>query len=609
MIKYIKITLLISCLPSLLNASYIHKHFDSLPSVFEHTHQAAPTLSRNVHIFTANMQTAGRERRGGRPWVSPPNVNIYATYAIPFPAKPPKVVNLEPLVATSVVQAVSSHKFNAKFKWPNDIQIDGKKIGGVGISYQETEDKSSSFVIANVNLNVNMNMDEFIAVDQPATSMMLEAKRSFDKEEVLKTVTNNLLSNMKEFKISNQIPPNILIHANNGLVKERKFSALGLRVSTIPKVCTQGIVKGIDVSGGIIIEEEETNAKGIIIHAQMCRYEDEPKTILEQNIVPVKVVEIIPAEWQLHEPINSLLSSPLLLEKAKCIQFLLEKLTRDAHFKNISFAIDKGITTDGRGYIWISKHNAHKLSIHLGEPNASHNEISNSHVKVFAYNKIVDKFGKMRSFDELKVSDQFILDSHIPINTWSRWPMWFTPTLPAPIRELEKSLLVQANSLSAFQDKGITIPESGPKILSTPIAQPVVQVLSTPILVTQIDVLSTPWVIKQLETLSTPIYQDKSSQIFFNNSDIKLKDGQIMSEKDALDVALDFLGKDYKDMKNGRFVSQDGLRQVRLGDNDILGKHAGGPHINFEKLKPNLDNPSKNEIYDKMHIFLEKEIK
>jgi hypothetical protein len=58
-------------------------------------------------------------------------------------------------------------------------------------------------------------------------------------------------------------------------------------------------------------------------------------------------------------------------------------------------------------------------------------------------------------------------------------------------------------------------------------------------------------------------------------------------------------------MGNGRFLSQDGLRQVRMGNGDILGHHGGGPHMNFEALKPNPLRTDKFIIEKNFHIFLE----
>jgi hypothetical protein len=82
------------------------------------------------------------------------------------------------------------------------------------------------------------------------------------------------------------------------------------------------------------------------------------------------------------------------------------------------------------------------------------------------------------------------------------------------------------------------------------------------------------------------------------------KNGARMTSDEALDAASDFLGKSYTDKGNGRYVSADGTRQVRIGDTDILGEHGGGPHINFETLEANPTRPGKMRIVDNAHIYL-----
>jgi hypothetical protein len=71
-----------------------------------------------------------------------------------------------------------------------------------------------------------------------------------------------------------------------------------------------------------------------------------------------------------------------------------------------------------------------------------------------------------------------------------------------------------------------------------------------------------------------------------------------------LETAEKWLGDGYKDMGNGRYVSADGTRQFRMGDSDILGEHAGGPHVNFETLAPNPAKPGKMMIIENSHVFL-----
>jgi len=77
-----------------------------------------------------------------------------------------------------------------------------------------------------------------------------------------------------------------------------------------------------------------------------------------------------------------------------------------------------------------------------------------------------------------------------------------------------------------------------------------------------------------------------------------------MKTSEALDAASEWLGKGYKDMGNGRFVSADGKRVVRMGDADILGKHGGGKHMNFEELVPNPNKPGKMQVSTNYHIYL-----
>jgi len=92
---------------------------------------------------------------------------------------------------------------------------------------------------------------------------------------------------------------------------------------------------------------------------------------------------------------------------------------------------------------------------------------------------------------------------------------------------------------------------------------------------------------------------------------IKELDGVKLPIDDTLDLATMFLGKDYLDMGNGRFLSIDGLRQVRMGIEDILGIHpfSGGPHINFEILAPRPGNPGHFQIIRDIHIYIYEALK
>ena len=82
------------------------------------------------------------------------------------------------------------------------------------------------------------------------------------------------------------------------------------------------------------------------------------------------------------------------------------------------------------------------------------------------------------------------------------------------------------------------------------------------------------------------------------------QNGIKVNSSTALDMADDFLGPGYTEASPGRFVSADGLRQVRMGNSDILGLHGGGPHMNFETLSPNPLKPGKYMIDQNSHVYI-----
>ena len=87
----------------------------------------------------------------------------------------------------------------------------------------------------------------------------------------------------------------------------------------------------------------------------------------------------------------------------------------------------------------------------------------------------------------------------------------------------------------------------------------------------------------------------------------KLMDGTSMKTNDVLNLASDFLGEGYTEPKagSGRFISADGTRAFRMGESDILGRHGGGPHVNFEMLELNPIKPNKMQVITDIHIYLE----
>lgn len=89
-------------------------------------------------LVVATEQAAGRGRQG-RAWLSPPNAGVYATWVLPVPEEgAPEALRSLPLLAgvglaraLNRMLAAASASGRCTLKWPNDLLLDGAKVGGI----------------------------------------------------------------------------------------------------------------------------------------------------------------------------------------------------------------------------------------------------------------------------------------------------------------------------------------------------------------------------------------------------------------------------------------------------------------------------------------------
>lgn len=145
-------------------------------------------------VVVADMQTAGRGRRG-RSWYSPSNQGIYVSIIL-RPALPPREIARISLVAAVAAAETLREGFglDALIKWPNDILVDHKKIGGI-LSEAVIDTLGLDFVVVGIGLNINNDLSQFPAdLRMPATSLMAEKSHPVARVKILQ----HLLSSLEE---------------------------------------------------------------------------------------------------------------------------------------------------------------------------------------------------------------------------------------------------------------------------------------------------------------------------------------------------------------------------------------------------------------------------
>jgi BirA family transcriptional regulator, biotin operon repressor / biotin---[acetyl-CoA-carboxylase] ligase len=136
-------------------------------------------------MVVAEAQTAGRGRLG-RSWVSPPGQGIYVSLVLRPPLPPHELPQITLSTAVSVVRALTrAVDVTPGIKWPNDLILKGKKLGGI-LTEMETESDQIRYLVVGMGLNVN-NTDFPSELAPRATSLRLEKGRSFSRLAILKT--------------------------------------------------------------------------------------------------------------------------------------------------------------------------------------------------------------------------------------------------------------------------------------------------------------------------------------------------------------------------------------------------------------------------------------
>lgn len=133
----------------------------------------------------AEAQTGGRGRRG-RKWVSPPAANIYMSLAWRLEVPVRDIGFLSLAMGVAVVRVLENAGIGGvQLKWPNDVQVDGRKLAGILI---ETAGISDTDVIVVIGVGLNYDLPDTLAEvpDQPWTDVLslLPATSSVSRGEL-----------------------------------------------------------------------------------------------------------------------------------------------------------------------------------------------------------------------------------------------------------------------------------------------------------------------------------------------------------------------------------------------------------------------------------------
>lgn len=137
-------------------------------------------------LVVAEYQTAGRGRLARR-WHAPPGTCLLLSLIFRPPLAPHQVQRLTMVCGLAVLDAVAaSSGLQVGLKWPNDVLIGGRKLGGILTEVDLRGDRVEHAVVG-IGLNVNLDPGQIPQdLPVPATSLSQELGRPVDRLALLR---------------------------------------------------------------------------------------------------------------------------------------------------------------------------------------------------------------------------------------------------------------------------------------------------------------------------------------------------------------------------------------------------------------------------------------
>ncbi len=135
-------------------------------------------------VIWAESQEKGRGRLG-RSWISPPGCGLYFSVLLRPPVPGEQLASLSLVTAVAMAEGLSGAcGMEIGLKWPNDLRIEGKKVGGILLDFVPEGGKQPA-VVAGIGINLRTPLGGFPPQFAKQTTSLEGAGRRLPEESEL----------------------------------------------------------------------------------------------------------------------------------------------------------------------------------------------------------------------------------------------------------------------------------------------------------------------------------------------------------------------------------------------------------------------------------------
>ena len=208
-----------------------------------------PNLSGPA-VVTARQQTAGRGRQG-KVWSSLPDQQLLFSVYWPWRAKhSPAALSL--VVAKAMALHLTSFltdKSKVSVKWPNDLQINGRKLAGILLETQAQGDHTGIVIGVGIN-TAKLSLVLLEQIGQSAVSLADHCNKLPSPKELLSSLVDAIVSACSQAQESGFVKL-LADWSKVDALQEKEVVVTQLRQTLA------GVADGVDVSGALRLRQSE----------------------------------------------------------------------------------------------------------------------------------------------------------------------------------------------------------------------------------------------------------------------------------------------------------------------------------------------------------------
>lgn len=211
-------------------------------------------------VMLAEYQTAGRGRRG-RAWLAPPGGAICLSLSWTFRDVPADLGALGLVIGVCELRALHALGITgAKLKWPNDVLVDERKLGGILIELR-AESAGPACVVIGIGLNVALGApllaqiaETGIAATDLVTAGLVEPSRN----SVAGALVDSCIRGLQEFERGGLRP--FVENWRDADALQGKMVDVRGAVGEV----TRGLARGVDLHGALLVETADEGLKKFV---------------------------------------------------------------------------------------------------------------------------------------------------------------------------------------------------------------------------------------------------------------------------------------------------------------------------------------------------------